>query len=63
MGKEMSSNDRIAYCNYCGATGPWEGYISDLNREEGSGEIIATNCGTCHKDYSVSYKHKGEKKC
>jgi hypothetical protein len=34
MGKEMSSNDRIAYCNYCGATGPWEGYISDLNREE-----------------------------
>jgi len=51
-------SDVVAYCNHCGATGPWEGYISALNHEERSGEITPTNCGTCHKPFSISYKHK-----
>ena len=54
----MSANNVIAYCNHCGATGPWEGYISAMNHEEGSGEIIPTNCGTCHKPFSISYKQE-----
>jgi len=54
----MSANNVIPYCNYCGATGPWEGYISAINHEEGCGEIIPTNCGTCHKPFSISYKQE-----
>ena len=56
--KTRIDNEVVAYCNHCGATGPWQGYVSSINHEGGHGTIVPTNCGSCHKPYWVSYKYK-----
>jgi hypothetical protein len=55
-----SSNEVVAYCIHCGATGPWEGYISALDREKGSGTIVPTKVRELDRqfgEYEGHYNH------